>query len=170
MKIKDVSNAQIAKTKLDELFVSHPYPDPGTGKNPITIGYGTTFYFDTKKHVTMTDKPVDEVEGDRLLRGHYSTIVSPLVDKLCRDDLTQNEFDEVADFIYNAGATYIDKKGKVQYYNLFKNINAKMNQKDLTTYWESLAITGGGKKLNGLITRRKEEVEGYFKINNLKQK
>lgn len=162
-KIIAVSDAQIAKTKLDELFVSHPYADPGTGKDPITIGYGTTFYFDTKRHVTMSDKPIDKVEADRLLRGHYSTIVSPLVDKLCRDDLNQNQFDSLADFIYNAGATYIDKWGKIQFYNLFKNINNKMDEKDLTDYWDALAITGGGKKLNGLITRRKEEVSQFFK-------
>jgi lysozyme len=162
MKITNVSESLIAKTKKKEGFSAKPYPDPGTKKEPYTIGYGTTRYFDTGKKVTMSDKPISELEADRLLRGHFSTIVSPLVDKLCRDDLDQNEFDSLADFIYNAGATYTGKDGKVHYYNLFENVNKEIPKKEMIRYWESLAITGGGVKLNGLIARRKEEVETYY--------
>lgn len=158
-KITNVSESLIVKTKKKEYFESKPYKCPA---NVWTIGYGTTRYFDTGKKVTGLDKPINEVEGDRLIRGHFRTVVSPLVDKLCRDDLYQEEFDAIADFIYNAGATYIDKKGKVQYYNLFVNVNKKLPKAEMVKYWENLAITGGGVKLNGLIARRKEEVELYY--------
>jgi lysozyme len=159
MKITSVSDSLIAKTKKKEDFLAKPYKCPA---GRWTIGYGTTRYFDSGKKVTGTDKPINETEGYRLIRGHFRTVVSPLVDKLCRDDLDQEEFDSIADFIYNAGATYVDKKGKIRYYNLFENVNKKIPKVEMTRYWENLAITGGGVKLNGLIARRKEEVELYY--------
>lgn len=159
-KITSVSESLIAKSKLDEGFEPKPYKCPG---GEWTIGYGTTRYFDTKKRVTQFAPAIDKIEADRLLRGHYNTVVHPVVDALCRDDLNQNEFDAVADFVYNAGATYLDKKGKVQYYNLFTHVNNKMALVPLTAYWQSLAITARGKRLSGLIKRRKFEVQLYFK-------
>lgn len=159
-KIINVSDALIERTKKKEAFSAKPYLCPA---GRPTIGYGTTVYFDTKKKVTLKDKPIDKQEGDRLIRGWFATVVSPLVDRLCRDDLNSNEFDAIADFIYNSGATYVDKKGKVHYYNLFENVNKKLPKAEMTRYWENLAITANGVKLNGLIARRKEEVELYFK-------
>jgi GH24 family phage-related lysozyme (muramidase) len=38
-----------------------------------------------------------------------------------------------------------------------------MPEKELSEYWKKLCITGGGKKLNGLITRRQDEVTLFFK-------
>ena len=159
MKITNVSEALIVRTKKKEAFSAKPYKCPA---KRWTKGYGTTRCFDTGKLVTENDKPITEAEGDRLLRGHFRTVVSPLVDKLCRDDLDQEEFDAIADFIYNAGATYIGKDGKVHYYNLFENVNKEIPKEEMVRYWENLAITGGGVKLNGLIARRKEEVELYY--------
>ena len=52
----------------------------------------------------------------------------------------------------------------MQYYNIFENINAYMPEKELKAYWQKLCITGGGKKLNGLITRRLKESELFFKL------
>jgi len=162
MKITRIGNNGLELIKSFESFESKPYVDPGTGKEPITIGYGTTRYFDSKRKVTLQDKPISIVEADRLIKGDIESIFAPLTDKLCRDDLTQNEFDAVCSFIYNAGATYRGKDGKVHYYNLFEHINSRMKKESLVKYWESLAITGGGKKLNGLIKRRKKEAELFF--------
>lgn len=159
-KITQVSDELIERTKLKEGFNSKPYPDPI--KIP-TIGYGTTKYFDTKKKVTLKDKPISLAEGDRLLRGWFSTIVSPLVDRLIRDDVDQYDFDAIADFIYNAGATYKDSKGIVRNYNLFDKINKKVPRTELEPYWENLATTANHVKLKGLIIRRKEEVNLYYK-------
>lgn len=162
-KITSIGKNGLDLIKEFESFESKPYVDPGTGGEPITIGYGTTRYFDTKKKVTLKDTPISIAEADRLIQGEIKELFAPLVDKLCRDDLTQNEFDAVCSFVYNAGATYIGKDGKNHYYNLFENINNKMNKEDLIQYWSNLAISVGGKKLNGLIRRRKKEVELYFK-------
>lgn len=162
-KITEIGKIGIDFIKSFESFESHPYPDPGTKKEPYTIGYGTTRYFDTKRKVTLQDKPISETEATRLLKGDIQTIFAPLVDKLCRDDLNQNQFDAVCSFVYNAGATYRDKFGKIHYFNLFELINANTSEAVLTKYWEGLAVTGGGKKLPGLVRRRKEEVKLFFK-------
>lgn len=160
MKTTTVSGDLLKFLAEFESFRSKPYLCPS--KVP-TIGYGSTFYFDTKKRVTMDDKPINKDEALRLKLGHINTIFAPLVDKLCRDDLKQNEFDALVSFVYNAGATYRNSKGKNMYYNLFRNVNNYMNGNELYNYWTSLAVTGGGVKLNGLIRRRKKEVEMYLK-------
>ena len=158
-KITKIGTRGIALIKSSEGFRSKPYLCPA---GVWTIGYGTTFYFDTKKHVSKNDPPITEAEAERLLRGHVDNVFSPLADKLLRDDLTQNEFDAVVDFLYNCGATYIDKNGKLQYYKLFRFINERMNEMGLSEYWRGLCVTGGGKKLAGLVTRRAKEVELFF--------
>lgn len=159
MKITSIGNKGIEIIKQSEGFKSKPYLCPA-GK--WTIGYGTTFYFDTKKRVTQNDKPITETEADRLLRGHVNTVFAPLTDKLCRDDLNQNQFDAVCDFIYNTGGGYIDRKGKFQYYDLFDHINNNMSQEYLTAYWLKCAITANKKPLKGLIVRRDKEVKLFF--------
>ena len=159
-KITTVSDELIKSIEKYEGFSEKPYKCPA---KIWTIGLGTTFYFDTKKRVKQNDKPITHEEAVRLAKGHINSVFAPLCDKLCRDNLNQNQFDAVVDFLYNAGATYIDKNGKQQYYNLFNNINSNMPEKELKAYWKKLCITGGGKTLNGLIKRREEEVNLFFK-------
>lgn len=158
-KITEIGSRGIELIASFESFESNPYTCPA---GVATIGEGTTRYFDTKKRVTLKDNSIDKLEARRLLKGDIESIFAPLGDKLCRDDLNQNEFDAVCSFLYNAGATYKGKDGKNHYYNLFENINNKMKKEDLIKYWESCAITGGGKKLNGLIRRRKAEAALFF--------
>ena len=159
-KITKVSEELIERIKVSENFSAIPYKK---SYDVWTIGYGTTRYFDTGKKVTKNDKVINKAEGDRLLRGWFTKKVEPLVDKVLRDDIDSYDFDAVADFIYNAGATYIDKRGKIQYFNLFDKINRKVPRSELEPYWENLCITASGIKLNGLIKRRKEEVDNYYK-------
>jgi lysozyme len=158
-KIINIGSNGIKLIKYFESFFSKPYICPSLIS---TIGFGTTRYFDTKKSVTLKDKNITEVEADRLLKGDISTLYAPLTDKLCRDDLTQNEFDAVCSFIYNAGATYRGKDGKNHLYKLFDLVNRKVPKAELEKYWKNCAITGNGKKLNGLIERRSKEVELFF--------
>jgi len=157
MKITKVSREFIDKIKKDEGFESLPYK---CHAGVWTIGYGTTRYANGKK-VSETDNEITRLEAEQHLLNHLSK-VEIIVDNLLRDDLNQNQFDAVCDFVYNAGTTYIDKKGIKRFYNLFKNINSYMTKGELTKYWSNLAITGGGKKLNGLITRRKYEVDLFY--------
>ena len=159
MKITSIGRKGLELIKFYEGFYSKPYLCPA---GVWTIGYGTTFYFDTKKRVGPNDKSITKEEADRLLIGHIDSIFAPLVDKLVRDDITQNQFDALVSFCYNTGGGYIDKQGKFNYFDLFNNVNNRMSKDDLIKYWSNCAITGGGKKLNGLISRRKKEVDLYF--------
>ena len=159
-KITTIGKNGLALIKQSESFKPKPYKCPA---GIWTIGYGTTFYFDTKKRVTATDKPITEAEAERLLLGHVNSVFAPLADKLCRDDLSQNQFDAVVDFIYNTGGGYMDKKGKFQYYDLFGHINNKISESELRAYWSKCAITANKKPLKGLVTRRQKEIELYFK-------
>jgi len=158
-KITSIGNNGIKLIKYFESFSSKPYLCPSLIP---TIGFGTTRYFDKKVSVTLRDSAITEAEANRLLKGDTDALYAPLTDKLCRDDLTQNEFDAVCSFIYNAGATYRGKDGKNHLYRLFDLINRRVPQAELEKYWKSCAITGGGKKLSGLIKRRAKEVELYF--------
>jgi len=158
-KITTVSGSLLKFLEGFEDFESEPYLCPA---GVPTIGFGTTFYFDTKKFVTLKDKPITIEEARRLKLGHINSIFAPLADKLCRDDIKQNEFDAVVSFLYNAGATYKDKKGVVHYFNIFRHINDKMAASEFRKYWQTLAITGGGKKQPGLIRRRKRESEMFI--------
>ncbi len=158
-KITNIGKNGLKLIKYFESFFSKPYICPA---GVITIGWGTTRYFDSKDKVTLKDKAITQEIADMLILGDITTIYAPLVDKLCRDDLTQNEFDAVCSFVYNAGATYRGSDGKNHYFKLFDLINRKVPQKELEDYWRNCAVTGGGKKLNGLIKRRAKEVELYF--------
>lgn len=158
-KITNIGKNGLKLIKYFESFFSKPYICPA---GVATIGWGTTRYFDTKAKVTIKDKAITQEVADMLIAGDISTLYAPLVDKLCRDDLTQNEFDAVCSFVYNAGATYRGKDGKNHYFRLFDLINRKVPQKELEEYWKDCAVTGGGKKLNGLVKRRAKEVELYF--------
>lgn len=159
-KIINIGSEGLKLIKFYESFSSKPYICPS---GIPTIGFGTTRYFDKKVKVTIKDKPITEAEADRLIKGDITNIYAPLVDKLCRDDLTQNEFDAVCSFVYNAGATYRGKDGKNHYYNLFDLVNRKVSKIELEKYWKKLAITGGGKELPGLVKRRAKEVELFFR-------
>ena len=160
MKITTVSNKLLAILEEFEHFSAKPYLCPS---GVPTIGFGTTFYFDTKKFVTMEDKPILIKEARRLKLGHLNAVFCPLADRLCRDNLTQNEFDAIVSFLYNTGGMYTDLRGVRHYYDLFKHVNNLMNHKDLSLYWQKCAIRGNGKILNGLIRRRKREALIYTK-------
>ena len=158
-KITTIGKAGIELIKKSESFRSKPYR---CAAGVPTVGFGSTFYFDTKQRVKLTDTHISMDEADRLLRGHVNSVFAPLADKLCRDDLNQNQFDAVVDFLYNCGATYKDKTGKAQLYNLFNHINNRMPEEKLRAYWAKCAITGGGKVLKGLVTRRINEANLFF--------
>ncbi len=161
MKITNIGTNGLQLIKYFEKYESAPYICPAGVK---TIGYGTTRYFDTKKYVSLEDEPISEKEADRLLKGDVNNIYAPLADKLCRDDLNQNQLDAVISFLYNTGGMYRGKDGKRHYYKLFDLINRGVSRNELEEYWKGCAIVGGGRKLNGLIKRRAKEVELFFKI------
>lgn len=146
----NTSKKGIELIKRYEGFESLPYLD---AVGVPTIGFGATHYGNGIK-VRMSDKSITEKEGtDLLIRmlESYENSVKMLVTRA----INQNQFDALVSFTYNLGAANISKS------TLLKKVNA--NPCDLSIADEFMKWDkAGGKKLNGLVRRRKEESELYF--------
>lgn len=145
----------VSKQGLDfiakhEGIVLKPYLDP---VGIPTIGIGNTFYLDGTK-VTMQDKPLTKEEALNLL----SLTVGKFAQQVCEvtRPLNQNQFDAVVSFVYNVGFTAYKNS------TLLKRIQVNTCDPDIA-YQFSRWNKAGGKVLGGLVRRRKEEAELYFK-------
>ena len=109
-----------------------------------TIGMGNTFYKDGSK-IKLGDKITQQQAEDLLmdLLPQFEAIVN----KNIKIDLTQYQFDALVSFVWNCGKSE----------TLFNLVNSK--SKDLKEWWQTHYTTGGGKVLQGLINRRKEEAQ-----------
>ena len=144
MKTSDIG---VSLIKHFEGFKSKPYLCPA--KIP-TIGYGNTFYKDGKK-VTLKDKPITEVEAEFLLKLILKDFELIVTRKL-KKPVKQNQFDALVSHTFNTGGSD----------TLFRLVNQKAPAEQIKKWFETKYITGGGKKLNGLIARRKAESKLYF--------
>ena len=81
--------------------------------------------------------------------GVFERIVSSKI----KVPLTQNQFDALVSYTYNTGGSD----------TLFKLINQKAPEEQIRKWFETKYITGGGVVLPGLIRRRKEESNLFFK-------
>ena len=120
------------------------YPDPGTGGDPWTIGYGHT---GPEVHPGMV---ITRDEADELLRKDAER-VSAQVQKLVTVPLTQNEFDALVCFVYNVGIGNFAKSTMLR----------KLNQGDMEGAGNEFDkwTKAGGRVLPGQVVRRKEEKE-----------
>jgi lysozyme len=112
----------------------------------MTIGWGNTYYSNGAK-VKVGDK-ITQQQADELL-----LTLLPKYEKTVNNNiklaLTQNQFDALVSFCWNCGSSN----------TLFSKVNS--NASDLISWWQTHYITGGGKKLKGLVNRRKAESELY---------
>lgn len=91
------SDAGIQLIKSFEGLRLTAYPDPKTGGDPWTIGFGHTN--GVKRGDTITEE-----EADALLYGDLRNFEES-VDSLVTAPLTQNEFDALVSFTFNLGAS-----------------------------------------------------------------
>lgn len=120
------------------------YPDPGTGGDPWTIGYGHT---GPEVHPGMT---ITRQEADDLLRQDAER-VSAQVQNLVMAPLTQNEFDALVCFVYNVGVSNFAKSTMLRKLNQ-QDYDGAANEFDRWT-------RAAGHVLPGLVARRQEEKE-----------
>lgn len=113
----------------------------------VTIGYGNTFYKNGSK-IKLGDKITQQQAEDLLidLLPQFEAIVN----KNIKIDLTQCQFDALVSFVWNCGKSE----------TLFKLVNSQ--SKDLKQWWEIHYTSGGGKVLQGLVNRRKEEAQLFY--------
>ncbi|MGH2622045.1 MAG: lysozyme [Sphingobacterium sp.] len=126
-----------------EGFRGDAYPDPGSGGEPYTIGYGTTRYAGRGK-VKMGDS-ISEKEAEKYLS--YDVIMfETAVQSLVEVPLTQNQFDALVSFAYNLGTTALAGS------TLLRELN-KGRYESAAGQFERW-VYASGKKLKGLIRRR----------------
>lgn len=146
-----ISENGINMIKRFESLSLKAYPDPGSGGDPWTIGYGSTFY-ETGRRVVKGDVITIE-RADKLLRltaDRFTTSMSILL----RKELTQNQFDALTSFVYNVGIPNF----KVS--TLLRKINANPNDPSIGDEFGRW-VTASKKVLPGLVKRRKLEYELY---------
>jgi lysozyme len=117
------------------------------GKN--TIGYGNTFY-ENNKAVKLGDKITKERAEELLMNllPKYEEVVNKKVSV----PLTQNQYDALVSHTWNSGGSN----------TLFNLINTNAPKEDIRKWFETKYITGGGKVLQGLVNRRKDEADLFF--------
>ena len=90
----------LALLKSFEGFRPEAYPDPATGGEPWTIGFGSTHLADgTKVHKGMK---ITEAEGEELLRATLARYEKAVLEAV-QHPLTQNKFDACVSLCYNVG-------------------------------------------------------------------
>lgn len=144
------SNRCVELIKRFEGYRNRPYLD---SRNIPTIGYGTTIYPDGKR-VTMQDSPINQTLALQMLLSHLNREVLPHLKKLLTVPQTQNQIDALGCLIYNIGIGQFKKSTVLKY------INAKKSIKFIEEAWMRYNMSGG-RVLNGLIARRKEEFKLY---------
>ena len=150
MKIVNISHKGVALIKKWEGFREQAYICPA---GVPTIGYGSTRYEDGRK-VQMKDQPISEVRAEMLL---YNTLkqFEREVDAMTRDDINQNQFDALVSFAYNLGGHALKSS------TLLKLINLNPTNPDIRLQFGRW-VYGDGKRLPGLVSRRKDEADLYF--------
>ena len=134
----------IAKIKKFEGFRGQAYQ---CSAEVWTIGYGSTRY----KNGTEV-KPGDSIfkdEATKLLEHKLQSIYEPIIHKLVKVELNQNQFDALVSFVYNIGESQFKRS------TLLK----KLNKEDYRSAAEEFDkwVNAGGQKLQGLVNRREQE-------------
>lgn len=140
-----VSSVGIELIKEFEGLYLDAYPDPGTGGEPITIGYGHTGGVELGESVT-------EEEAEDLLIGDLVNAERAIKD-LIEVPLSQDEFDALVSFTFNVGS------GALRDSTLRRRLNA--GEPKAQVFREELPRwnKGGNGVMPGLVRRRAAEVE-----------
>ncbi len=122
------------------------YPDPGTGGEPWTIGYGHTG--GVKKGDVITQAQAEELLSKDLIKFEAG------VSNALTVETTQHQFDAMVSLAFNIGLGNFTKS------TLLRKHNAKCWQCAAAQFgvWRN----AGGKVMNGLIRRRAAERELYM--------
>jgi lysozyme len=118
-----------------------------------TIGYGSTRY-ESGGRVRMGDV-ISVVRAEQLLERDIDKIRDQISD-LITADLTKNQYDALVSFVYNVGITnFKDSK-------LLEMVNENPNNRSIKREFMKW-VHSNGKRLNGLVRRRKAEIDLYYK-------
>lgn len=123
------------------------YPDPATGAEPWTIGYGHTGA-DVHPGLTWTQAQADAALNADLAR--FDEGVTALIGAV---PTTQNQFDALVDFAYNLGLANLGRSTLLTRHRVGDYAGAAVE----FAKWNR----AGGRILNGLTRRRAAEAALY---------
>lgn len=137
-------------TRLVKQFegcVLKAYPDPGSGGDPWTIGYGHTGP-EVKRGVVWTQAQADAALQSDL--AHFDAGVSALIGAA---PTTQGQFDAMVSFAFNVGLGNLKSSTLLRLHNAGDHAGAAAQFQR----WNKAA----GKVMNGLVKRRSAEARVY---------
>lgn len=147
---KSISSVGLALIIEFEGFYAEPYICPA---GVITIGYGTIAYSDGRK-VSMNDNPISKEAAAYELNHEVNEKCQKMIPFFEREGFapTQNEFDALCSFAYNLGLGPI--------VNSNSTVSRGIRNNDRSTIVKGMLMynKAGGRKLKGLVRRRKAEV------------
>ena len=141
------SKAAIDNIKAFEGCRLTAYPDPGTGGDPWTIGWGSTGP-DIKRGTVWTQE-----QADQRLAEHVAEFATGVTAALSGKPTTQPQFDALVSFAYNVGL------GNLRTSTLLRKHRAGDYEGAAAEFgkWTRAA----GKVLPGLVRRREAEAALY---------
>lgn len=99
----------------------HAYPDPKTGKEPITIGWGSTRDFNGEPF--KLGRTITQKYADSLLEFDLVHRFMPSLQKIPHwDEMNQNQQGALLSFAYNLGANFYGSEG---FYSITKCLRNK---------------------------------------------
>ncbi len=137
-----------AKKRTDGTFAA--YPDPGSGGDPWTIGWGSTGADITPALIWTQDQCDARLTRD--LRRYARDVATVIGDA----PTTPGQFDALVSFHYNTGAIAKATLTKLHRAGQFDGARAEFGK------W----INAGGRVMPGLVKRRAEEARLYAHLND----
>jgi lysozyme len=147
----NISDKGLSLIKKYEGFRDVAYPDPATGNNPWTIGYGTTIYTNGMR-VKSGDKH-DEPFLSLCLEQDVNKFGRE-IEKLLRAPVSQHEFDAMVSLAYNIGMDNFENSTLLRRFNSGLKTAASLQ----FARWNK----ANGKVMNGLTARRAAEKELFL--------
>ncbi len=132
-----------ARLRADGRFEA--YPDPGTGGDPWTIGWGATGK-GIRRGTVWT-----QAQCDARLEADLARFSADVARALGDCPTSQHQFDALVSFHYNTGAIARATLTKLHKSGRFEAAAAEFGK------W----VHAGGKRLNGLVRRRAAEASLY---------
>lgn len=122
------------------------YPDPGTGGDPWTIGYGTTIY--PNGHKVKKGDVITQEQAMEYLRYDTKKFANA-VGQVVSVPINQNRFDALVSFTYNVGISAFSRS------TLLRKVNAR--EYDAAAAEFAKWVYAAGRILPGLVYRREAE-------------
>lgn len=146
-----ISQNGLELIKAFEGFRASAYPDPATGNEPWTIGYGSTYVDGVK--VKKGDKITEQNASAQLEKVANSFLDS--ISDLIEVELNQNQIDALASFVYNIGVGNFKTSSTLKF----------INQSDFysAAQWMLKWNKANGKVMTGLAKRRTLESTLFLK-------